>query len=150
MSVGAAFLLLGFNFLLSYRVFHVTFKDHLLSVRVRSIVVLDRFDHFSVFRSTWLLKSCYYFLCHGLLNFFVYGILSHDRVVFLQLNSIRSVFSVLGGNVPACAWQTTVFVLCALKNYLDSISFLRHFILSFPKRSANVENFKLLMKHSEN
>ncbi len=68
----------------------------------------------------------------------MYCILSHDRVVFLQLNSIRSIFSVLGSDVSAGSSKTTVFVLCALKNYLDSVAFLRHFILSFPKRSANV------------
>ncbi len=88
MFVGAAFHLLGFNFLLSQCVFHITFKNHFFSVTVRSIVAFDRFDHFSVFRSTWLLKSCYYFLCHGYL-------ISLCTVYFLMIelyffNSIRS------------------------------------------------------------
>lgn len=82
------FILLGFNFLLRERIFYVSFENHFLSVCVRSVITFDRFDHFGVLRSTWLLKSCYYFLCHGYL-------ISLCTVYFLMIglyffNSIRS------------------------------------------------------------
>ena len=53
-------------------------------------------------------------------NFFQNGI------VLLQLKTLSSIFPVLGGDVAGCTRHATVFVLSALHDYLDAITFLCH------------------------
>ena len=63
-----------------------------------------------------------------LFNFFVNSIFFQNGVVFLQLQTLWCVFLVLGGNVTAGTSLTSCFVLCALENYLNPVSFLSHFL----------------------
>jgi hypothetical protein len=44
-----------------------------------------------------------------LFNFFVNGYTLQNRVVFLQLDALRSVFLVFGGDVTACARKKVTF-----------------------------------------
>lgn len=64
-----------------------------------------------------------------LLDFFMDGHALKDRVEFFDLHPIWRVLLVLGGNVPGSTWHTRFFVLCALQNYLNPISFLGHCIV---------------------
>ena len=63
-----------------------------------------------------------------------------NRIVLLQLETLGSVLPVLGGNVAGSAGHATIFVLCALHDYLYAIAFLCHEIC-FEKRSAKVREF---------
>jgi len=66
-----------------------------------------------------------------LLNFFVKGHFFHHRIVFFQFNTLGSVFPVFGGDVAAHAGQPAVFMLGALQNHLNAVSFLCHGSLKF-------------------
>lgn len=61
---------------------------------------------------------------------------SEDRVEFLHLETLRRVFAIFSGDVTACARLAGLFVLCALHNHLNSVTFLCHCI--FLNRAANV------------
>lgn len=51
------------------------------------------------------------------------GVLPHDRVVLFQFEALSSIFAVLLSNIAGGAGQTTGFVLGALKNDLNAVSF---------------------------
>jgi len=53
----------------------------------------------------------------------MYGYFAHVWVVFLQLDTLRSIFLVFGGDVTTHASYTAAFLLCALKDYLNTVSF---------------------------
>ena len=59
----------------------------------------------------------------GLFNFAVGRHLTHDGVVFFQLQTIRRVFAVFFGHVTGRAGQAAVFVLRAFQNHLDAVAF---------------------------
>jgi len=61
-----------------------------------------------------------------LFDLFVQGDLLEDRVVLFQLDALRGVLAVFGGDVTAHAGHPAVFVLGALQNNLDPIAFLSH------------------------
>ena len=66
-------------------------------------------------------------------DFFVNGYSLENGVVFLQLQAVGGILSVLGGNVTRSAGHTACLVLGAFKNHLYSItfSFLCHNTLEF-------------------
>jgi hypothetical protein len=65
-------------------------------------------------------------MAYSLFNFFVYGHFLQDRIVLFLLQTIRSVFAILGCDITAGARHARLFVLGALHNHLNSISFLCH------------------------
>ena len=54
-----------------------------------------------------------------------------DRIEFFQLQSLGGVLSVFGRDVSRRTWHTRSFVLCALHDYLYSISFLSHLRIDY-------------------
>jgi hypothetical protein len=62
-------------------------------------------------------------------------VLLQYRVVLFQLQALRSVFLVLGGDVTAGAGLSTVFVFSAFQDNLNTISFLGHFLKNLMFRS---------------
>ena len=52
-------------------------------------------------------------------------------IILLNLQSIRSIFSILRCNITRGSWFTRLFVLCSLQDNLNSISFLCHFLSIF-------------------
>lgn len=68
-----------------------------------------------------------------LLNFFMQRYTLEERIIFLTLNTAGRVFAILRRDVARHSWYTAVFLLCALQNYLYSITFLCHFCTSFSR-----------------
>lgn len=68
----------------------------------------------------------HYFLCHGLLNFFVKRYFFKDWVVFLQLHPLGGILPVFGCDVTGSTWHATGLMLSAFHNHLNPISFLCH------------------------
>ncbi len=98
-------------------IFHVVVVYHFFLEHVSTC--FWRFYHFNHLGERFTgtsLQGRNYFLSHDkmLFNFFVNGYALQNRIVFLQLDALRSVFLVFCGDVTACARNTTVLVLCAL------------------------------------
>lgn len=89
-----------------------------------------RSNHFNCFgQPLWSgLHWSYWFLCHDslLFNFLMYRHLFQNRVEFLQLHSIRRILFILGSDISWSPRLSTVLMLGALQNHLNSISFLCH------------------------
>jgi len=111
-------------------VVHVVLGYYALTERVGTIFSsAHHLNHFSVVLGSATLQGCYCFLCHGILLFDL-SVRSHalqDRIVFLKLQTIWSVFLVLGCDVAGSTGHTTSFMLCALQDHLNTVSFLCHF-----------------------
>jgi hypothetical protein len=67
----------------------------------------------------------------------MYGYLFEDGIELLQLKPVRSIFPVLGGDIPRNAGFTTVLVFGALKNYLYSVSFFCHILMCLLLKTLN-------------
>jgi hypothetical protein len=61
-----------------------------------------------------------------LLDFLVNSVFLQNRVVLLELEALSSILTVLRGDVTAHARHARGFVLCALHDHLDPITFLCH------------------------
>jgi len=70
----------------------------------------------------------------------VHSLALQDGVKFLQFQSVGAVLAVLFGNVTRSARLSRLFVLCALHDYLNSISFLCH-CCNFSKGLTSVVSF---------
>ena len=86
-------------------------------------------DDFGVALTRSSLKCCNNFLCHRslsplLFDFFVNGHFLQVRIVLLELQTLRGIFLVLGGDVTAHAGDTAVFLLGALEDNLHSCVFI--------------------------
>jgi len=58
-----------------------------------------------------------------LLDFAVYGHLTHDRVVLLEFKPVRSIFPILLSDVPTSAGHARGFMLGTLKDDLEAVAF---------------------------
>ena len=54
------------------------------------------------------------------------GYFFKNRIILLELHPLGGVLTILCSDVPGCTGHATVFVLCALHDYLDAIAFLCH------------------------
>lgn len=93
------------------------------------------FDHFGELLAFSGLEGCYDFLCHGgcelvawaeLFDFLMNRHLFEDRIEFLELKTLSSVFLVLGGDVAAGTGLSGGFVLRTLHYHLNAVPFLGH------------------------
>lgn len=56
------------------------------------------------------------------------GYFTQNWVEFFQLQTLGCVLFVLGGNVARHTWHAAFFVLSALQDYLNSVTFFCHFL----------------------
>lgn len=86
--------------LLGEPVFHVVVVYHFFLERVGTcFFALHHFHHFGEVLTCTSLQTCYRLLCHDLLDFFMNRHATENGVVLLELNTLRSVLTVLGGHV---------------------------------------------------
>ena len=101
---------------------------HFLAESVRTrFIGFDCADEFHLVFAAGFAQRCNYFLCHvSLFNFLVNGVTPQQGIKFPDFHASWGILFILGGDVPAGAWQSGFLVLCALQNYLYPVSFFCH------------------------
>ena len=102
--------------------------NHLLVEAIVAVGVLDHLDDLRVAAAIGLarLQGSDCFFCHSasvLFDFLVNRHTLEDGVVFLQLQTLGRVLSVLGCDVAGSSGKSALFHLSALQDNLDSVAF---------------------------
>lgn len=98
-------------------------RYNLLNELVSSgLFLLDHADHLGEGLRIGFLQGSNGFLCHGLLDLFVYGHTAKDGVVLLQLQTLGGILPVLGGDVSRSAWLPGSLMLRAFHDHLYAIT----------------------------
>ena len=73
-----------------------------------------------------------------------------DGVIFLDLQTVRRVFFILGGNIPGSSGHTRLLMLCAFQYYLYSVAFFCHgaitlasYLMSIPFAFASLSTAEI-------
>ena len=102
--------------------------NHTLIEDVRAFLALHHLDDLGVAAAIGLtrLQGCDCFLCHVasvLFDFLVNRHALENRIIFLQLETLWGVLSVLRGDVTGGAGEATLLHFRAFENHLYSVAF---------------------------